>query len=777
MDTTETLKVSGLSKTGQGATLSEMFGVVEDYIKVKIFPKSKKVSDKVKETFLFPINRIRGKSGNEFTEDSVLNFFPPNMKKKAFFGAYLDALNMYNKNPDRLYIDKKGNLYEWDGSSNVISKFIFDKKGFREENEDMPNVKGVIELRLEPAKEKIGKQKRALERDIKRSFDGPILSDRDYTIEDEDPEWAEHIERWLEDKEYREFSKKNTVAAYEEASNRINYDNWKYNLGSKAFTEYDLQDIENQIKLLDALSDKDIRKICRATINKFMRGQDVTVDDVYKDIIKLVGGGPLSWDDTMEKIYEAWDRKNLSSKYAERAALLPGAAPTNTQIIKERAQKLANYSTLAGAFKLVEKVSDFVNVPVLPSVTGFLNTASGYIGGGAGLYGSLFIGGGTALMFVALTIYKRIFGLLPNRNNGTTLSLTAGEVENIVTQATRKAIQDFHQQLLEAARRQQNEVNANITIANQNLENALANRNPSEPVEPVQAFVSAVYTPEFFNAMAAQSNVNLLNRIGDNLMIEAGAQNNENINSNEMTQNKFTSKNAMNNEKDGQSISFGYEKDKVLLIYGKKNGKKEQLMAYRTIPRSAVEEAKKTFQTPARLKGFGVKTMLSQALRNKDPKKWEKVNAARIAYIESVIGRPVELQEPGKPLVFDFDVNVDEENTNLPLTENISTKILNNLPNAKTVSAFTADVVNKIADHVKPAPPPPAPPYVPFKRKRPSHVKIEAIDENGEVVPQQTVKVLNGSTVKKLGEHIKFLKDTSYFLFYCFSGLSTWNNY
>ncbi|MBR2909036.1 MAG: hypothetical protein IKC11_01655, partial [Clostridia bacterium] len=393
---------------GQGESVKQSAGFLKDIIDVNLISRASKYGQKIKEKTLYPISRlVYPNEYSEFLEDGPgLSFFPANMRDKTKFGRYLDAIKQtrINQIPDsELYIDKKGDLYEWGGGLD-INKIIYDKDdlGFLEGPDRPLNVQRVYEMKLQSAKPKVQKLKRALARDIDRRYEGKREGVEDISWPrpegaDEDVglmSGGEFIDKVESDPKFkREVMSKKLFESMQAATD---YDNWKNNLGSKAFTEYDLQDLENEIKLIESLSYKDIRKVCSDTIDKFIKGKEVTYDDIYNDLVSLMGTAPLPKNVLPEKP----KFRSVAEQFQKRVDLLPGVAPTVATLGLERAVNLGKTAALA-------KFTEYV-----PEIGGALSTGIGWVGGtvgavGAGLGAAAGIGL-FAVMEIAKIIVRKI---------------------------------------------------------------------------------------------------------------------------------------------------------------------------------------------------------------------------------------------------------------------------------------------------------------------------------------------------------------------------------
>ena len=436
MDFAEAIKRQGLEYIGQGESVKQSAGLLKDIIDVNLISRASKYGTKVKEKTLYPISRlIYPNEYSEFLEDGPgLSFFPANMRDKTKFGRYLDAIKQtrINQIPDsELYIDKKGDLYEWGGGLD-INKIIYDKEdlGFLEGPDRPLNVQRVYEMELKSAKPKVQKLKRALARDIDRRYEGKREGAEDIAWPG-DIGGGEFIDKVESDAKFkREVMSKKLFESMQAATD---YDNWKNNLGSKAFTEYDLQDLENEIKLIESLSYKDIRKVCSDTIDKFIKGKEVTYDDIYNDLVSLMGTAPLP----KNVLPDEPKFRTVAEQFQKRVDLLPGVAPTMATLGLERAVNLGKTAALA---KFIEYV---------PEIGGPLSTGIGWVGGTIGSLGA----GAGLVAGLSLWAVGKIAKIIVRKILSTSVDKLASQKTSIA-----EAANDVKEECIENLKEQKQEV-------------------------------------------------------------------------------------------------------------------------------------------------------------------------------------------------------------------------------------------------------------------------------------------------------------------------------
>ena len=440
MDFAEAIKRQGLEYIGQGESVKQSTGFLKDVFDVKLVSRTSKYGTKLKEKTLYPVSRLLYPSEwSEFLEEGPgLSFFPPNMRDKTKFGRYLDAIKRtrINQKPDsELYLDKKGDLYEWSGGED-INKILYDKEdfGFLEGPDQPLNVQRVQELKLESAVPKAQRLKRALTRDIERRYEGKR--------EGADDDFGEFIDKVESDEKFkREVMNKKLFESMQSATD---YDNWKNNLGSKAFTQYDIEDLENEIKLIESLSYKEIRKVCSKTLEKFLAGKEVTYDDIYNDLIGLMGKGPLP----KNVLPEEPKFRTVAEQFQRRVDLLPGVAPTMATLAVERATNLAETAALAKFTEYVPEIGQSFSTGI-----GWLGGAAGAAGIGigaiGGMVGSLALG---AVAMITKTIIKKII-------NSKVEKLTSKNIADEANAVKQQCIEDLKDQKAEVVKEQKEKLN------------------------------------------------------------------------------------------------------------------------------------------------------------------------------------------------------------------------------------------------------------------------------------------------------------------------------
>lgn len=731
-DVAQALETAGLAAIGRGETTLGILKGVKNTIRI--------YTDKAKKAGrnLFRFENLFGKknvdtSNFEFTDSESFPFLPPlDTGVKTRLGIYLDEL-LKNHPPDsdvffdkymRLYIQEQNNpkkLWVYSVNNDDIKEVV--EEGFVDIDPEQISVKKyevapLSKWELKDARATIEKKLRALKRDNDRTYTGKKITMKDinpFSLIDPEKEKQEALKKqqlartgyykpiYFPEKkpktiqetlqEIRKVKGKSlNFNAYELLNDAAKYEQW-INTGTKSLLGYDTQDLEDQIKAIRAISNSKIRKYAVEVINKALRGEPITVDDLVRDLQRISKVNPIALSAGIQRLQRG-DLRDTSQIYDDLISELVTYAPSMGKIFADQAVQLAGKAAVGSLLKYI------------PKVGGVLSGAVGAIGGSVGLISSL-----------SVSLIVGIVGL----------TFKFLRVHRITEENSKERFQELNDRLTNLQELVQQMAKQNIENDKKLIEQARKSRRDEE-----------ISREQLDNATAIAE---------------------RDIAANEQVQNIFSRENAMSRK---DRPTFGYEGDKVIFNYGRK----DQLMAYRTIPRSAIEYMRLKYREPKFMKAYGVKTMLTPALKKNDPVKWQNVNAARIAYIEEEIGRPIVLLEPGKPI--EVNVEVDPEPAELvlapppilPQPTKEPTSFLKSLTDSTTISAFSADLFNKLTKQPNWKPdfsrlnilPPPLAKSAPIapKRKRESHVKIEPIDTDVDVSILSTGDRI-GSTGNRIG--------------------------
>lgn len=398
-DLVNALETAGLKAIGQGTTFLSILDGVKQALKVtfqKATGKTKKVTK-----LLFP-GKIPGfrtqetSSKNEATED-LWPFLPPlTSGLKTKFGLYLDniaknhppdsevffddKLNVYirdNKNPKKFtkyrsdFVEFSGVPDEFEVIDPETTTYIADKVKKVSPTEFQIEVANEnIDIKLRRAQNILNRGKRALERDVERTYTGKkVLMDDNIDVLG-----TRTIKDTLND--LRTSRQKLNFDAFQLLNDAVQYDNWVHNTGPQSIIGYEIQDIDNQIKAINALSNSEIRKIAVNVINKAIKGEDLTFTDLYRDLQKISGIGPINLDQDLARYYRGGNEvQDLSEYYDDIISEITNYAPSTGKIFADQAIKLGATAALGSMLKYI------------PKVGGFISGAVNVVGGSAGLIG------------------------------------------------------------------------------------------------------------------------------------------------------------------------------------------------------------------------------------------------------------------------------------------------------------------------------------------------------------------------------------------------------
>lgn len=398
-DLVNALETAGLKAIGQGTTFLSILDGVKQALKVtfqKATGKTKKVTK-----LLFP-GKIPGfrtqetSSKNEATED-LWPFLPPlTSGLKTKFGLYLDSiaknhlpdsevffddkLNVYirdNKNPKKFtkyrsdFVEFSGVPDEFEVIDPESTTYIADKVKKVSPTEFQIEVANEnIDIKLRRAQNILNRGKRALERDVERTYTGKkVLMDDNIGVLG-----TRTIKDTLND--LRTSRQKLNFDAFQLLNDAVQYDNWVHNTGPQSVIGYEIQDIDNQIKAINALSNSEIRKIAVNVINKAIKGEDLTFTDLYRDLQKISGIGPINLDQGLARFYRGGNEvQDLSEYYDDIISEITNYAPSTGKIFADQAIRLGATAALGSMLKYI------------PKVGGFISGAVDAVGGSVGLLG------------------------------------------------------------------------------------------------------------------------------------------------------------------------------------------------------------------------------------------------------------------------------------------------------------------------------------------------------------------------------------------------------
>lgn len=417
-DIYKTAELHGLAAIGKGVTTEALLRGIGNVFKIKVKPSTTKARHASKNLILYP-HVVDDTSTDvifspEFLEKGNEPIIPP-MKRglKTKFGVFMDILSAYAPEKTQLFYDNQMNLYEWDGGNN-IKRIIYDKKFVENLGEGKNQgtvkdaIKGTQELKakLQSVDKLAKKQFRALQRDLLRTYTGKKLTfddikyERPFLLNPNSEEFREkmienpfsfptkNIEDVIKDIESKKI--RLTATEFENLNNAADFEEWIHSTGS--ISSYELQDLDNQIKALDALSRPKIRRLVKKIIKQATSGKDLTFDDLYKAVQEAAGiTGPLTFSEELEQYYNKKDLLDVSDKYRSISSRLSKAGPGMGNVFLDEAKGLVETSTKGAMLDWIPKGGKF------------LSTTVGGIGGAAGLLG---IASAAAIMPLTIQIGK-----------------------------------------------------------------------------------------------------------------------------------------------------------------------------------------------------------------------------------------------------------------------------------------------------------------------------------------------------------------------------------
>ena len=410
-DLANALEMAGLSAIGRGETTYSLLKGIKQAVKVKFVAVKRKGQwlEKMKERILFPFKKGLLKSqyktnDYEFLDIDNWPFLPPmNRGLKTKFGIYIDELLKFDDLPpdSEVFFDKKLNVFirtapdkfriylnDADVIANAGDGFGVDPDV---ETKVIDKFTKVDEKELTAAKKSLERSLRALQRDIDRNYEGKKVSFQDdnpfvyreLTKEDAEKLSKEEARRKMQIinktginrpipfgrkpqtiqetlDNLRKTQGKLSFNAFELLNDAAKYQDWIHNFGSKTDLKYEIQDIQNQIKAVEALSHSKIRDIAVNVINRAIRGDDLTFSDLYHDIQRITGIGPVQVSTEALRL-KAGDVRDIGEVYDDMVKEIVRYAPSTARIFADQSMFLAGKAAVGSVLKYIPKIGSFVS--------------------------------------------------------------------------------------------------------------------------------------------------------------------------------------------------------------------------------------------------------------------------------------------------------------------------------------------------------------------------------------------------------------------------------